>query len=88
MLVLVAGCVALVQQVLRLRWSRRGFLLGSALALVGALAGSLFDRGLQLPDLLQLRVDGEPFPLVWSLIGGALFATAIERIGRQPARGS
>jgi hypothetical protein len=30
-----------------------------------------------LPELLTIQVGGQPFPVVWSIIGAALFAALL-----------
>jgi uncharacterized membrane protein YeaQ/YmgE (transglycosylase-associated protein family) len=40
----------------------------------GAFVGMWLARQLRLPELFTIRVDGEAFPLVWSIIGSALLA--------------
>ena len=32
---------------------------------------------LGLPEILSLTVDGRPFPIVWSIIGGALLVAPV-----------
>jgi hypothetical protein len=86
MLALVAACVALADQARRLRWTRRGFLLAFGLALAGGLLGALVALRLGLPDLLQLRVEERTFPIVWALIGGALFVSALDAVERYRRR--
>jgi hypothetical protein len=86
MLALVAAGVALVDQARRLRWTRRGFLLAWGLAAAGGLLGAQVARRLGLPELLQLRVEERPFPLIWALIGGALFVSALDAVERYRRR--
>jgi uncharacterized membrane protein YeaQ/YmgE (transglycosylase-associated protein family) len=57
-----------------------GFLVSIAVGFVGALFGTLLAQHLHLPELLMVRVDGRPFPILWSIIGGALFVAIIHLI--------
>jgi hypothetical protein len=43
------------------------------LGFVGAVVGLLVADAMDLPELLSVSVDGRSFPIVWSIIGGALF---------------
>jgi uncharacterized membrane protein YeaQ/YmgE (transglycosylase-associated protein family) len=57
-----------------------GILVSIAVGFVGALLGTLLAQALHLPELLMVNVDGRPFPILWSIIGGALFVALIHLI--------
>jgi uncharacterized membrane protein YeaQ/YmgE (transglycosylase-associated protein family) len=63
-----------------------GLLVSVAVGFIGALLGSFAARALKLPELFLVVVDGRPFPIVWSIIGGALFVAIIVMISRTPSR--
>ena len=48
-----------------------------ALGFIGALLGTWLARLLALPDLFVLHVGGHGFPIIWSIIGAALFVTLL-----------
>jgi uncharacterized membrane protein YeaQ/YmgE (transglycosylase-associated protein family) len=50
---------------------------------IGALIGVWLARALQLPELLTISVGGEVFPLIWAIIGSAIFALAVGLINRR-----
>jgi uncharacterized membrane protein YeaQ/YmgE (transglycosylase-associated protein family) len=52
---------------------RGGCLVSTALGLIGALFGSWIAHRLHLPEPFVVQVSGHPFPVVWSIIGSALF---------------
>ena len=54
-----------------------GFLVSIAIGFVGALLGSFFAQRLQLPDLLVVMIEGNPFPVLWSIVGAAVFVALI-----------
>ena len=86
-LVLVAGCIALGNQLVHLRWSRGGFLLALAVALAGAALGGAFGSGLRLPELLPMKVQGQDFPAFWALFGGVVFVFSLDVVlGRRRRR--
>ena len=75
-LLLVAGvCGALAQTIAG--YSRRGCLASIVLGFVGALLGTWLARLLKLPELFSVQVGPESFPVVWSIIGTALFVAVL-----------
>jgi len=88
-LLLVAGACALGDQIMR-GFSRRGFAAASALALFGGILGWGLGYGLNLPEILPLRVDGQPFPLMWTFLGAVTTLGSldyvIKRNQRKPPR--
>lgn len=85
LLLLVAGIVGAVAQAI-VGFSRGGCLASIGVGLVGALLGMLIARAAGLPDLLAVDIDGTSFPVVWSLLGSALFVAVLSLISRSRAR--
>lgn len=84
LLLLVAGlCGALGQAISG--FSRGGCLVSIALGFIGALLGILLARRLGLPEPLPVEVGGQTFPVVWSIIGSALFVAVIGLVTRRRA---
>ena len=54
-----------------------GLFLSIAVGLVGAVLGMWLAGQLGLPELFMVEVGGENFPIVWSIVGSALFALGI-----------
>ena len=80
-LLLVAGlCGSLGQAIAG--YSRGGCLVSIALGFVGALLGMWLARMMGLPELIPVNVGGTSFPIVWSIIGSALFVAIIALITR------
>jgi uncharacterized membrane protein YeaQ/YmgE (transglycosylase-associated protein family) len=65
-----------------------GFLVSIAVGFIGAVLGTLLARELRLPELLMVTVEGRPFPIVWSIIGAALFVALIHLISGRRFRRS
>jgi uncharacterized membrane protein YeaQ/YmgE (transglycosylase-associated protein family) len=63
-----------------------GFFVSIAVGFVGALLGTFVAHYLRLPELLTVTVDQHPFPILWSIIGAALFVALIHLISGGPAR--
>ena len=81
-LLLVAGiCGALGQAISG--YSRGGCLVSIALGFIGALFGLWLARALNLPELFALSIGGTRFPVIWSIIGSALFVAVISLFTRR-----
>ena len=67
--------------------SRGGLLVSIALGFIGALIGRWLAQQLHLTEPVVLRVGGESFPIVWSIVGSALFVALLNLIsGRRWVR--
>jgi uncharacterized membrane protein YeaQ/YmgE (transglycosylase-associated protein family) len=83
-LLIIAGlCGALGQAISG--FSRGGCLVSIALGFVGALLGMWLARTLGLPELFTIQIGTTAFPIVWSIIGSALFVAIIAFISRSRA---
>jgi len=80
-LLLIAGICGSLGQAIG-GYSRGGCLVSIALGFVGALLGSWIATKLGLPEILPIRIGGTGFPIVWSIIGAALFVAVISLISR------
>ena len=88
-LLIVAGlCGALGQAITG--FSRGGCLVSIALGFIGALIGMWLARTMGLPELFAVRIGTTNFPIVWSIIGSALFVEPamhdLDRLGESPRR--
>ena len=80
-LLLVAGVCGAIGQAI-VGTSRGGCLVAIAVGFVGAAIGIWLARLLALPELSTVDVGGTAFPLVWSVIGSALFVSVIHTAAR------
>jgi len=81
-LLLVAGiCGALGQAITG--FSRGGCFVSIALGFVGAVVGMWIARVLGLPELFAIQIGTTNFPIVWSIIGSALFVAIIALLTRR-----
>jgi len=81
-LLIVAGiCGALGQAITG--YSRGGCLVSIALGFVGAVIGIWLARVLNLPELFTVRIGTTNFPIVWSIIGSALFVAVLTLLTRR-----
>jgi uncharacterized membrane protein YeaQ/YmgE (transglycosylase-associated protein family) len=80
-LLLVAGlCGALGQAIAG--GSRGGCLVSVAVGFVGATLGIWLARMLALPALFSVSVGGTSFPVVWGILGSAIFVALIHAVVR------
>ena len=81
LLLLVAGVAGSLGQAIA-GYSRGGCLVSIALGLIGALLGTWMARAMGLPTLLVITIDGQPFPLIWAILGAALFVAVVGFLSR------
>ncbi len=84
LLIVAAICGALGQAIAG--YSSGGCLISIVLGFAGAFAGMWLAGQLGLPQFIPLEVQGESFPIIWSVIGSALLALVfgvISRAGRR-----
>ncbi len=75
-LLIVAGIVGALGQAIA-GYSHLGCFGSIALGFIGALIGVWLSRELGLPELLVISVGGTRFPIIWSIIGSALFVAIL-----------
>jgi uncharacterized membrane protein YeaQ/YmgE (transglycosylase-associated protein family) len=80
-LLIIAGiCGALGQAIGG--YSRGGCLVSIALGFIGAIMGLWMARALGLPEIFSV----EGFPIIWSIIGSAIFVAILGLISRGRGR--
>jgi uncharacterized membrane protein YeaQ/YmgE (transglycosylase-associated protein family) len=62
---------------------RGGLLVTIVVGFIGALFGTWLARQLGLGEPLLVQVGGHPFPVLWSIIGAALFVAIIHLLSRR-----
>lgn len=81
-LLLIAGVCGAIGQAIG-GYSHGGCLVSIALGFIGALLGTWIAGALHLPELFVIPVGGTHFPVIWSIIGAALFVALINLISRR-----
>ncbi|HUE17824.1 MAG TPA: GlsB/YeaQ/YmgE family stress response membrane protein [Planctomycetaceae bacterium] len=81
-LLLIAGICGSLAQAL-VGYSHGGCLVSIVLGLIGALIGTWLARLAGLPEILSVQIGNQPFPLVWSIIGAALFVAVLSLLSRR-----
>ena len=81
-LLIIAGiCGALGQAITG--FTRGGCLVAIALGFIGALLGMWLARQFGLPELLPIQIGTTSFPVIWSIIGSAIFVALISLLTRR-----
>ncbi len=75
-LLIVAGVCGSIGRAIA-GYSHGGCLVSIALGFIGAIIGSWIADALHLPHLFFLHIGSESFPIIWSIIGAALFVAVI-----------
>jgi uncharacterized membrane protein YeaQ/YmgE (transglycosylase-associated protein family) len=78
-LLLVAGVCGSIGRAIA-GYSHGGCLVSIALGFIGAIVGTWIAGALHLPDLFLVHIGSESFPIIWSIIGSALFVAVISLI--------
>jgi uncharacterized membrane protein YeaQ/YmgE (transglycosylase-associated protein family) len=81
LLLLVAGICGAIGQAIS-GYSRGGILVSIALGFIGALLGMWIARAMNLPEPFMIQIEGTSFPIIWSIIGSALFVAVLSLFTR------
>jgi len=82
LLIIAFVCGAIAQTMVG--GGRGGCLVTIAVGFIGAMLGSWMAKSLGLPILLAVDIGGgEQFPIIWSIMGGALFCAIISLLTRR-----
>ena len=81
-LLLVAGICGSIGQAI-VGYSRGGCLVSIALGFIGALFGMWLAKALGLPELFAIQIGGKSFPIIWSIIGSAIFVAILSLFTRR-----
>lgn len=83
LLIIAAICGSLGQALAG--YSRGGCLVSIVLGFIGAYLGMWLAGQLGLPEIFSINIDGQPFPIVWSILGAALVAAIFGLLSRSRA---
>jgi len=82
LLVIAAICGAIGQAIAG--YSLGGMVITTVVGFIGALLGTWMARAVNMPELLMINVGGEQFPIVWAIIGSAVFTAIVALFTRRP----
>lgn len=75
-LLLIAGICGAIGQAIA-GYSHLGCFASVALGFIGALLGTWIARQLDLPEIFAVRIGSVGFPVIWSIMGAAIFVAVI-----------
>jgi uncharacterized membrane protein YeaQ/YmgE (transglycosylase-associated protein family) len=59
-----------------------GCLVSIVVGFIGAYIGMWLAGKMGLPELFAINIEGKPFPIIWAVIGSALFTLIVALIRR------
>ena len=77
-LLLVAGICGSVGESI-VGYSRGGCLTSIFIGFIGAMLGMWLSSVLGIREFLAINIGGQPFPIVWSVIGATLFVLVLNQ---------
>lgn len=84
LLLIIAGFIGALGQALA-GFELGGCLISIVVGFVGAVIGMWLARELELPEIFVVTVDGRGFPIIWSIVGSAIFALVVGLLTRRRA---
>jgi len=81
LLLLIAAIAGSLGQALS-GYSLGGCFMSIVVGFIGALLGLWLARQLGMPEPFLLTIGGESFPLLWAIIGSALFSGVLGALSR------
>lgn len=67
-------------------YSLGGLFVSIVVGFIGAFLGYWLASQLGLPTIFAINIDGQTFPLIWSIIGAAIFAAIVGMLTRRSVR--
>ncbi len=81
LLVVAAVCGALGQSLAG--YSLGGCFVSAIVGFIGAFIGMWVARQFGLPEIFEVQVGNEQFPVLWSIVGSALFSLLVGLLTRR-----
>lgn len=81
-LLVIAAIAGAIGQALA-GYSVGGCVVSAIIGFVGAYIGMWLARQFGLPEIFTVVIDGEPFPVLWAIVGSTLLSLLFGLIGRR-----
>jgi uncharacterized membrane protein YeaQ/YmgE (transglycosylase-associated protein family) len=85
LLIIAAICGAIGQSLAG--YDLGGCLVSIIVGFIGAYIGLWLAGKMGLPKIFEINIDGKPFPVVWAVIGSAIFTLIIALLRRATVGG-
>jgi uncharacterized membrane protein YeaQ/YmgE (transglycosylase-associated protein family) len=85
LLLLIAGICGSIGQSIA-GYSHGGCIVSIVVGFIGALIGTWLSQQFGLPELFNIQIGGNTFPIIWSIIGAVVFVVIIGLFTRRPRR--
>ncbi|MEX0662534.1 MAG: GlsB/YeaQ/YmgE family stress response membrane protein [Balneolaceae bacterium] len=82
LLLFIAGVCGSIGQSIA-GYSRGGCIVSIVVGFIGAMLGSWLSVQLGMPELLNVNVGGNQFPIIWSILGSIVFVALVGLITRK-----
>jgi uncharacterized membrane protein YeaQ/YmgE (transglycosylase-associated protein family) len=82
LLLLIAGVAGSIGQSIA-GYSKRGCLVSIVVGFIGALIGTWISRRLGLDEIFLINIGNVAFPVIWAVIGAALFTAVLGLLSRR-----
>ncbi|NTS40064.1 GlsB/YeaQ/YmgE family stress response membrane protein [Flavisolibacter sp. BT320] len=86
LLLLIAAICGSVGQSLA-GYNLGGCLVSIVVGFIGAYLGMWLADKFGLPEIFQISIEGKPFPIIWAVIGSAVFTLVVALIRRAAGGG-
>lgn len=87
LLLLIAAIAGAIGQSIA-GYSLGGCLVSVVVGFIGALIGTWIASALELTYILPVTIEGETFPILWAIIGSALFTVVVGLLTRGRGAGT
>lgn len=75
-LLVIAGICGAIGQAIT-GFDLGGVLVTIAVGFIGALLGGWIAQAMGLPEIFKLNIEGQQYPVIWSIIGSAIFVALV-----------
>lgn len=82
LLLLVAAICGSIGQALS-GYSLGGCLVSAVVGFIGAFVGLWVARQFGLPEVLTVNIGGQPFPIIWSIVGSLILSLVLGLLTRR-----